>query len=192
MLKPQGETVAMRQKAFLLSPETCRAATQHSANFLQDIESAARSIEERQDRFIEYARRDNKRMSERALTDPEHDRRLDRPFCVRCHYEPRLGGAACTTRPCALCGVDQGYGSTNTDILCQACAKQHALCRHCGGDIGADTERTEFPASPGVEPYAPSDCIERCGSDEPCDSSRCPLPEPLASDDQGGGHGSQG
>jgi hypothetical protein len=27
------------------------------------------------------------------------------------------------------------------------------------------------------KPYPPSHCLDKCGSDEPCDKQRCPLPE---------------
>jgi hypothetical protein len=39
------------------------------------------------------------------------------------------------------------------------------------------------PASAAEGAFSPSDCITKCGSGEPCDQSRCPLPDPAQSAD---------
>jgi hypothetical protein len=36
---------------------------------------------------------------------------------------------------------------------------------------------TAAPTSAATPTYAPSDCIDKCGNGEPCDTTRCPLPE---------------
>lgn len=79
-------------------------------------------------------------------TDPQQEERVARQLCKACFYgPPRLGGAAVTSQPCMCCGEDQMYGSTNTDVLCENCAKDHGLCKHCGGDFEIRTDRKDWP-----------------------------------------------
>jgi hypothetical protein len=81
-----------------------------------------------------------------ALEFMRDDRRKDRlkkGECRTCFYirNSRIGGAAMTSRPCGICGWDQMYGSTNTDVLCMKCAEIHKLCKYCGGDLEMRTRR---------------------------------------------------
>jgi len=79
--------------------------------------------------------------------DTDKVKRQERGLCVCCHYlNSRIGGAAMTTQPCAACGQAQTYGSTYTDVLCLPCAKEHRLCKHCGGDVDMKTRRRKWPA----------------------------------------------
>ena len=74
-------------------------------------------------------------------TDPRKAERLKAQECIACFYRGRIGGATMTERPCGVCDKVQGYGSTATDALCLECAKQHDLCKHCGGDINMRVRR---------------------------------------------------
>lgn len=78
--------------------------------------------------------------------DSEQEQRLRAHFCKSCFYVlSAIGGAAMTTQPCACCGKDQLYGSTYTDALCLDCAKEHTLCKHCGGDLDMRERRRKWP-----------------------------------------------
>lgn len=81
-----------------------------------------------------------------AATDPHKTERLTACQCIRCYYiyPDRIGGAAMTVQPCGVCGKDVMYGSTATDVLCLPCAKEHELCKHCGGDVHMRPRR-KFP-----------------------------------------------
>lgn len=74
--------------------------------------------------------------------------RLVRHECRSCFYGSGIAGAAITHRPCMCCGKNVMYGSTATDVLCMACAVQHTLCRHCGGDLELRTRRKDWPSAP--------------------------------------------
>lgn len=78
------------------------------------------------------------KLAEKLTNDPDSDHRHEHSLCKACHYFTQIGGAAMTEKPCAACGADQMYGSTNTDNLCVPCAKTNNLCKHCGGhmDLG--------------------------------------------------------
>lgn len=76
--------------------------------------------------------------------DPRKDERLEIPLCKTCMYMPRLGGAAITKSNCAICGEEIVNASTNTNLVCQTCAKLHDLCAHCGGDVHGRLGRRKF------------------------------------------------
>lgn len=83
----------------------------------------------------------------RLQDDPGRGLRIAECLCRYCYYaRGNMGGAAMTTQPCAGCGVDQHFGSTATDVLCPACAKEHDLCKRCGGDREMRTLRRKWPA----------------------------------------------
>lgn len=86
------------------------------------------------------------RRAKRMKDDTDRERRQAQHHCVACFYEEGIAGAAMTYRPCMCCGSNELYGSTNTDALCLACAKEHLLCRHCGGDIGMNMKRKTWPS----------------------------------------------
>ena len=80
----------------------------------------------------------------------EHDidkgARIEAGMCPACHYLlNRAGGASITHQPCAMCGADQSYASTATDVLCLACAREHSLCKRCGGDREMRPRRRNWP-----------------------------------------------
>lgn len=80
--------------------------------------------------------------------DPHREKRIAAGLCRWCFYaRGRIGGAACTTQPCGLCGDEQHYGSTATDDLCLPCAKEHSLCKRCGGDRELRTLRRKWPTA---------------------------------------------
>ena len=74
------------------------------------------------------------------LTNFESDaykaNRLSRQFCKFCEYvEDGMGFSAMTVRKCDICGKEELYGSSYTDCLCEDCAKENKLCKHCGAEI---------------------------------------------------------
>lgn len=88
---------------------------------------------------------DVQRLADDMKNDPRKDERLAQHECKACFYSSRIGGAAMTTRPCMSCGKVEMYGSTATDVLCMDCAKKHALCKHCGGDLNMKAGRKNWP-----------------------------------------------
>lgn len=82
---------------------------------------------------------------DQVTKDPKKDERIAACECIACFYSYGIGGAAITNRPCMSCGVNQLYGSTNTDVLCLDCANTHDLCKHCGGDLEMRVRRKEWP-----------------------------------------------
>ena len=99
--------------------------------------SATRSARCRVQSAVDYAAK--------LQQDPERERRLEAGRCVACYYSTGLAGAAFTSQPCACCLTPQRYPSTKTDALCLACAQQHSLCKHCGGDLEMHEGRREWP-----------------------------------------------
>ena len=85
--------------------------------------------------------------AKRIADDTDRKARLERQFCKACFYFTRMGGAACTTQPCACCASPERYGSTATDVLCKPCAKEHSLCKHCGGDVEMRVGRRKWPVA---------------------------------------------
>lgn len=87
------------------------------------------------------------RLAEDVINDTRRAERKTRHECKACFYSSRIGGAAMTTRPCMCCGADQLHGSTSTDVLCANCAKEHSLCKHCGGDLELRPRRKTWPVA---------------------------------------------
>ena len=76
--------------------------------------------------------------------DPCKKERQDNQLCPVCFYnESRIGGAAVTQVQCAQCEEELSFPNTNVDSLCQNCAKEYNLCKHCGGDIDAKKRREQ-------------------------------------------------
>lgn len=69
------------------------------------------------------------------IDDPDKKKRIEEQECVICFYGSKIGGQAITETNCSICETAMHFGSTNTDMLCKACAKDHTLCKHCGADI---------------------------------------------------------
>lgn len=98
------------------------------------------------------------RKAKAAEFDEDRVERLKRSLCKVCHYlSSQIGGAAMSDQACGICGKRQVYGSTYTDALCMDCAKEHALCKHCGADRELRPNRRKFawikpPADPEPAP----------------------------------------
>jgi hypothetical protein len=90
-------------------------------------------------------------LAKRVEQDVDKPKRLERHECKACFYSQRVGGAAITSRKCMCCDTSQTYGSTNTDVLCVKCAKEHALCKHCGGDLELRERRRNWPIKPTLD-----------------------------------------
>lgn len=82
--------------------------------------------------------------ADKMTQDLEAGKRKKESYCVMC-YVPygagRVGGAACTSRECGLCDTIIHSGNTNIDMLCQPCAVENRLCRHCGADVDLRNRR---------------------------------------------------
>ena len=105
----------------------------NKANMLDATASAKRRVKE----WIDLA--------EEVSKDTRKALRLERCECKACFYSSRVGGNAITIRACAICGIDQVYGSSCTDVLCLGCATDHLLCNHCGGDLEMRVRRKDWP-----------------------------------------------
>lgn len=84
-------------------------------------------------------------LAQSLAADAGRERRLADQRCAACYYFPRVAGQAFTDQPCACCGIEQTYSSTDTDALCITCAVVHDLCKHCGGDLNMDSTRSHWP-----------------------------------------------
>ncbi|MFY2597064.1 hypothetical protein ACOTHJ_13500 [Achromobacter xylosoxidans] len=114
-------------------------------------------------RATEYARRsvsDAIKYAQALTTDPEADKRKEECLCQVCYYHSqrygRVGGAACTSRPCMCCDKVMNFASTLTDVLCKDCAKETDLCCRCGADMNLH-ERTSWPTPKLREPQDDKD-----------------------------------
>lgn len=115
---------SVRSKATKLDTVFMVAATDRAANYTQDTIKRA----------------------ERLRDDPDRAERVAAAQCRWCFYAAgRAGGAAITYKPCAGCKTVMLFGSTNTDVLCTACATEHKLCKHCGGDSEMRPMRRKWP-----------------------------------------------
>lgn len=61
----------------------------------------------------------------------------EKHLCRSCYYvfNSRIGGSAITTVVCANCDDELTFGNTCVDILCDKCAGELKLCKHCGQKI---------------------------------------------------------
>jgi hypothetical protein len=84
-------------------------------------------------------------LARKLLEDPDRKERLVAHRCKSCFYFRSMGGSAITRQPCACCGKPDAYASTNTDVLCLECAKEHSLCKKCGGDLEMRERRRKWP-----------------------------------------------
>lgn len=102
---------------------------------------------------VEYATGSSSRIikdclkrAEDILSDANKAARAEKCQCAACFYvRSRIGGAAMTHRDCGICGKDQLYSSTSTDVICMECARTNGLCKHCGGDIDMKPRRKPYP-----------------------------------------------
>ena len=86
----------------------------------------------------EEAKRKRNTILQRAAVlqeDPSKSLRLLRQECVCCYYDARVGGSALTKSSCIGCERNMVFPSTCTDRLCEDCAREYNLCRHCGSDM---------------------------------------------------------
>lgn len=137
----------MRREPRPINAQVCAAATRRIATLVSDLDARISATDESPASANISARRVAEGLRTRVIDDADRDRRLELQVCVRCHYTPRVAGAAITIEPCALCGIDQTYASTSTALLCAPCAATNDLCRHCGGDMDGDLSRTLYPSS---------------------------------------------
>lgn len=137
----------MRKNPPPLTTEQCKQATERCSRALVDLGERERTLNEAPPgRFDEFIRRDIDLQRKRFSEDPDVKKRMQRHFCIRCHYSTRLAGQAFTEAPCGLCGEVQTFSSTATDALCRLCAVAHRMCAHCAGDIDGDVNREDYPA----------------------------------------------
>jgi len=94
------------------------------------------------------AKRSIRTVIEQANTykdDPRKRQRLSENECVYCYYTPRISGQAMTRTECGICGKEMMFSNTDTDVICDDCAKEHELCKHCGGDVHMRERRKNWP-----------------------------------------------
>jgi len=138
----------MRQEAQRITTDFCTQATQRLAGARKALDERQKELDADKDyRYRDYAQRDIDKTRKHFNEDPHRERRTAQHRCLPCFYIPRLAGAAMTSRECGLCGKDQMFSSTSTDVVCVDCAKTHGLCAHCGADIEGNTARVDYPAT---------------------------------------------
>lgn len=77
--------------------------------------------------------------------DPEKLKRRREQLCRWCHYAAsRIAGQAFTDRQCGICEKEMTFSTTDTDVVCPACATKHELCKHCGADQELRPQRKTF------------------------------------------------
>ena len=83
----------------------------------------------------------------RLTEDPDKKIREDNCLCRSCYYlsNVRIGGATITQRPCGICEAIMRFGSTASDVICHACAKDNNICKQCGADMELKDRRTPYP-----------------------------------------------
>lgn len=86
-------------------------------------------------RFNTQAQKDRLKTYSDFLNDPKRDERREAQLCVLCYYDSRFAGQAFTQSECAKCQREMHFHTTSQDYYCQACAKEHRLCKHCGSDV---------------------------------------------------------
>jgi len=68
-------------------------------------------------------------------SDPDKKIRIkEKHLCKFCYYAntSRIGGSAMTTVICANCDKELTFENTCVDILCDKCAEELKVCKHCG------------------------------------------------------------
>ena len=81
----------------------------------------------------EFKKKIKRERQKRYEKDLEKDERIAKMLCKACFYKSdAIGGDAVTQSPCAICGKIVTYPSTYTDALCEKCAKEKNICKHCG------------------------------------------------------------
>lgn len=70
-----------------------------------------------------------------VVEDSKQSERLDEQECVVCFYSSRVGGSAITYHMCERCGKEMSFSNTCVDILCEECASEMGVCKHCGADM---------------------------------------------------------
>lgn len=126
----------MRSPHRRLDAAAIRYATSRAKGYAQELLQAVRDFE----------------------ADPNRELRLETALeCKSCFYlhRSRVGGAAMTYWTCGVCGKEDLHGSTATPRVCISCAKEHQLCRNCGGDLHMRERRRKFPTP--VDPPRPVD-----------------------------------
>lgn len=78
--------------------------------------------------------------------DTRREQRLAVHECKRCFYlRGRVCGQAMTEWHCGICQNRHMHHNTCTPAACHGCAKEHKLCRYCGGDLDMRRNRRKFP-----------------------------------------------
>ena len=85
------------------------------------------------------------RLMERVRDDTERDKRLASQQCRGCYYGERVVTHAMTEQACMSCDAIKLFNNSDTDVLCQPCAVQGSLCKHCGADIDLNVDREDWP-----------------------------------------------
>lgn len=81
-----------------------------------------------------------KKMKEKIKNYDEDPHKLVRQgemLCRHCYYimTDGIAGQAFTTAHCANCGKEIDFVTTDTDDLCEKCANELNVCKHCGAKM---------------------------------------------------------
>lgn len=88
---------------------------------------------------------DHIKTAERLKDDPDYLVRVVAQQCLACFYlTPFVAGAAMTDRECGICNDLMHFSSTDTNNICDTCAKKHDLCVHCASDIDLKNRKREL------------------------------------------------
>lgn len=88
-------------------------------------------------RMQKWRFKDTIKLAELYTTDPEKEQRLKELNCICCYrgYNITIAGQAFTNSNCANCNEEMTFSNTNVDKLCNKCAIQYDVCKHCGADM---------------------------------------------------------
>lgn len=95
-----------------------------------DLEDVRFRTSIQKSRVIDY-----ENITRKLLNDPEREQRLKSQNCVCCYYISVMAGQGFTSSKCNNCNVEMMFSTTSTDRLCESCAKEFKVCKHCGADL---------------------------------------------------------
>jgi hypothetical protein len=77
--------------------------------------------------------------ADRIRNDPDKERRESEGFCRWCYYTSSVG--VDWSFPCMVCEEEM---LMTRNRVCADCAKEHRLCRRCGGDLDMRARRRKW------------------------------------------------
>lgn len=70
-------------------------------------------------------------------SDAERSKRKNENLCKFCYYycKDSISGQAVSMSVCENCKQSMVFPTTDTDVLCEDCAKTLHCCKHCGAKM---------------------------------------------------------